>query len=302
MEFRQLQYFVAMYEEGSVTRAARRLNIVQPAISLQLAKLEDQLGCPLFLRTPKGLVPTQSGHEAYRLFLPILRAIDDARQELTASRDTVKGHVAAGVVASVAHNALSETLVSFTAKYADVTLRTTDGYTRELLEMLRIGQLDLVVINASRKRSDYEQTELVSEDLMLISGAKSQLPAGSVRLDTIDQRKLVIPSARHGLRMILEEVASQQGISLTPRFEFDEIGTIENFIISTDYVAILPPIAVANALRSRLLRCTPIFPQIARQIACVHHAARPLSRAATVFVDELRDRLVTVQRELRLLE
>lgn len=108
MELRSLQYFVAMYEEGSVSRAARRLNIVQPAMSHQLANLEDELGHPLFQRTPKGLIPTNAEHEAYRLFLPILRSVEAARQELSASRNTAQGHVAVGVVASVAYDALSE--------------------------------------------------------------------------------------------------------------------------------------------------------------------------------------------------
>src|SRR5690606_26543869 len=111
MELRQLQYFVAMYEEGSVTRASRRLNIVQPAISQQLAKLEEELGTSLFNRTPRGITPTPTGDDAYRHFLPILHELERARQELSADNDSVKGHVSIGVVASVAHHALSDTLI-----------------------------------------------------------------------------------------------------------------------------------------------------------------------------------------------
>jgi DNA-binding transcriptional LysR family regulator len=65
MDLRQLNYFLCLYEEGSVTHAARRLNIVQPALSMQLAKLEEELGQRLFDRGAQGLRPTADGHRAY---------------------------------------------------------------------------------------------------------------------------------------------------------------------------------------------------------------------------------------------
>ena len=58
MDFRQISYFVALYEEGSVTRAAQRLNVVQPAVSMQIAKLERDLNQKLFERLSKAMVPT----------------------------------------------------------------------------------------------------------------------------------------------------------------------------------------------------------------------------------------------------
>ena len=58
MEFRQINYFIALFEEGTVTRAAHRLNIVQPALSMQIGKLEELLGQQLFERTKQGIVPT----------------------------------------------------------------------------------------------------------------------------------------------------------------------------------------------------------------------------------------------------
>ena len=75
MELRQLHYFVAVYEEGSITQAAHRLNIVQPAVSQQLAKLEGELGGTLFQRTSKGLKPTYLGENAYRLFRPLVQGL-----------------------------------------------------------------------------------------------------------------------------------------------------------------------------------------------------------------------------------
>src|SRR5688500_3770928 len=78
LDLRQLQYFFCIYEEGSVTRAARKLHVVQPAISMQLQKLESQMGFPLFERTPQGVVPTPEGKAIYELYQPILLDFQDA--------------------------------------------------------------------------------------------------------------------------------------------------------------------------------------------------------------------------------
>ena len=68
MDLRQIQYFIALFEDGSVTRAAKRLNIVQPALSMQIAKLEDELHQQLFERNAHGMAPTAAGRLMYRLF------------------------------------------------------------------------------------------------------------------------------------------------------------------------------------------------------------------------------------------
>jgi LysR family transcriptional regulator, nitrogen assimilation regulatory protein len=73
MDLRQISYFVALFEEGSVTRAARRVNVVQPALSMQIAKLELELEQKLFERLPKKMEPTAATRMLYRLAQPILR-------------------------------------------------------------------------------------------------------------------------------------------------------------------------------------------------------------------------------------
>ena len=71
LDLRQIQYFVCLYEERSVTRAARRLNVVQPALSMQINRLEKRLGTDLFERTARGMIPTSAGETMYRIYLPI---------------------------------------------------------------------------------------------------------------------------------------------------------------------------------------------------------------------------------------
>jgi len=102
MDLRQISYFVALFEEGSVTRAARRVNVVQPALSMQIAKLERELEQKLFERLPKTMAPTAAGRTLYRLAQPILRDLAQARAHMKQLCSTISGRVTIGVLSSLA--------------------------------------------------------------------------------------------------------------------------------------------------------------------------------------------------------
>jgi len=287
-----MQYLVSLYEEGTVTRAAKRLNVVQPAISMQLSKLEEEFGQHLFSRTPKGMIPTPAGHEAYRRFLPILRDLADARQQLAAMRGEIVGHISLGVIASVSNNALSECIASFHEKHPRVTVHATGGYTISLMEMVRSGELDLAVINRPGGRMRLTSVEIVSEELFLICAARTHLPRqGAFSIEDISKMNLIMPSRRHGLRTIIDDVANEAGLRLTPSMEFDELQAIEDFISMTDFVTILPPITVHRALKAGLLKNHPIRPTVTRRIVCVHNPQRPVTQAAKLLIAEFQGRM-----------
>src|ERR1700692_3763353 len=86
MDLRQIEYFVALYDERSITKAARRLNVVQPALSMQISRLERTFKTKLFERTSRGVGPTDIGHSYYGLCQKILRDVYDAQRYLRAAR------------------------------------------------------------------------------------------------------------------------------------------------------------------------------------------------------------------------
>lgn len=289
MELRQILYFIAMVEEGSVTQAARRLNIVQPAISQQLSKLEAELGQKLFHRIPKGVVPTEAGHEAYRLLRPIVQNLEFARQQLSIQKGAVKGHLSIGVVSSITNNTLPDTLLAFSSAYPDVTIRATGGYTPDLLDMLKNAQLDMAIVNSPPKAGGFDQVEILQENFALICATEQ---AGRfqdpIRLDDLDLGKLVLPSLRHGLRGIIESECAAHQVRLRPHLEIDEIKVMEDFVRSSDFVTLLPPIAVNRSLIEGSLVSFGVHPRITRRIVCATSPSRPLSEPAKLFIDTLR--------------
>jgi len=184
MDFRQLRYFVAVYEEGHVGRAAERLSLSQPALSQQIRQLEHSLDVSLFERTSKRLLPTLAAHTLYNHALPLLEGMQRARDALRNFRGESVRTLAIGV------------------------LQTVLNLVPQLLEQLRKAQPHLVV-------QIFELSGLEIER-RLLNGALdigiSFLPAHQPGLHSLllyeDELQLVIPAA-HPLREFKKVSVSQ---------------------------------------------------------------------------------------------
>ncbi len=139
MDLRQITYFIALFEEGSVTRAAQRVNVVQPALSMQIAKLERELEQKLFDRTPRAMELTAAGRTLHRLVQPILRDLSLAREQMARlSRTAISGRVTIGVLSSLAGSVVPRVLARFAAAYPDVEVSMADGYSSTFIDL--VGQ------------------------------------------------------------------------------------------------------------------------------------------------------------------
>ncbi len=286
MDFRQIQYFACLFEEGSVTRAARRLNIVQPALSMQITKLEGALGQKLFERSAHGMIPTSTAHTMYRLYLPILRDFAHAGEQMLRLEGRMSGRVRIGLIASVTNSVLSETLAAFSANYPDVEVSVADGYSATSIDWVTAGQLDVALINRPRRKLVLDVQHVLDEEMVLVAGATTTLPLPTpVSLKSLPELKLVIPSHRHGLRGVIEASARAEDINFAPRLEIDSLVPIAELVAATDFVTVLPSIAVHRHLREGTLRAYPIVaPRIAREIVAISHPRRPPSPAAAELV------------------
>ena len=143
MDLRQISYFAALFEEGSVTRAAQRVHVVQPALSMQIAKLERELDQKLFERTPKAMAPTAAARTLYRLVQPILRDLALAREQMARLSTAISGRVTIGVLSSLASSVVPNVLSRFAIAYPDVEVSMADGYSTTFIDWVNSGKLDL---------------------------------------------------------------------------------------------------------------------------------------------------------------
>jgi len=298
MDFRRLSYFISLYEEGSITRAARRLHVVQPAVSMQIAKLEATVGQKLFERNSRGMTPTAAGRAMYAIYLPILRDLAGARQSMEALTGEVSGPVSVGVVFSMSERVLLPAIRSFSERYPGVRLSIVEGYTTTLVEWVSAAKVDFAIVIRPTRKVTLAAEHIVSGEFILASNArlKTAVPA-TIGFKSLAKLKLVLPSRLHHLRTILDEHAGIAGIDLAPKMELDSINAIADLVAATDYFTVLPTTTLHNSLAAGLLRSHQIVsPKVARDLIAVHHPRRPLSAAAVALKDMLRKQLIQISR------
>lgn len=292
MEFRQIQYFIALYEDGSVTRAARRLHIVQSALSMQMGKLEAEVGQRLFVRTPQGMQPTPEGRRLYSLFLPVVTGYQRAREQLVEATGELSGEVRFGMIATIAQGVLVDAILEFSPAHPKVELSMTDGFSGDLIDAVALGQLDAAVINKPRRALTLKSETIADEDLLLVMGsAHADVPA-SLSFSGMSALKLVFPTRRHGLRGIIESFAEAEDVHLSPSLEIDSISAILKLVRESDFCTLLPHVAVRGLLEREEVKVHRfVSPRLRRQIVAVTDPSRPLNPAAVAFLAVLRRHL-----------
>jgi DNA-binding transcriptional LysR family regulator len=291
MDFRQIHYFIALYEEGTVTRAAHRLNIVQPALSMQIGKLEEDLGQRLFERTKQGMVPTAAGRQMYRLFMPMMRDFSNAWAQMRSSEGAIRGHVNIGLIASITEGVLVDVLSEFSSKYPEVEVSVADGYTSVLVERVTSGQLDAAIVNKPRRPLALDLEHIVDEEMVLITGPdfKTEVPDRlSLRELSALGLALVLPTRGHGLRLNIDNFAESEAIELAPKFEIDSLVATVKLVGQAQVATIVPRVAVHRQLSDGSLRAHTITsPRLVRRVVSVSHPRRPLSPAVRLFIQML---------------
>ena len=148
---RQLQYFVAAAEHGSVSKAAQELSISQSAVTEALKHLEADLGVRLFDRHPRGLTTTQNGHQFLRHAADILAGVQGARQAFEA-RAALSGRLHLGVTSLMAGYVLSDLLAKYRRANPEVELTATEDSGEYLEHLLIGGELDVAVMVVTNLR------------------------------------------------------------------------------------------------------------------------------------------------------
>jgi LysR family nitrogen assimilation transcriptional regulator len=287
MDLKQMQYFLCLAQEGSVTRAARQLNIVQPALSMQIAKLEKSLGRQLFDRASRGMWLTPAGEALAQRIAPIMTDIDRVRDEMAQFDGKVSGRVSIGMITSAAQSTLPASSAMIAARYPEIHLLVCEGYSETMLEWVTAGQLDIAIVNTPTLRPLATARPILDEEMLLAHGAGSRLKLPKVvAFDRLEGLDLVIPSRRHGLRRILDDAAAEAGFSLKPRLEIDTLSAICEVVATTDLLTVLPGIVLQSTLSAGRIRARRLRnPSIVRSVAWVTNPRRSVSAAMSAVME-----------------
>lgn len=284
MDIRQLRYFVAIAEQGSLSAAAQALDIAQPSLSQQVIKLERQLGLSLLARSSRGVALTDDGRLLLDHARSILSAVERCMADMNEAGGRVRGPVAFGMPPSISM-ALSVPLAeTVRLELPGVRLQAIEAMSGYIRSWLAEGRVDLAFLFDLDGLRGCEVSHLLDEDLFFLS-APDAWPAGlprggEVPLAMLAELELVLPTPSHGLRRLVEAQARACGLSLNVVVEMDAMTQIKELVARGSGYTILAPAAAHDFVaRGDLLRARIVEPVVSRPVYLVRNSARPPSRA-----------------------
>lgn len=288
MELRQLEYFVAVAEEGNFTRAAARVHVAQPAVSAQIARLERELGLPLFDRTRRAVRLTAAGEAVLPHARAALAAVADARTAVEELGDLVRGAVRIGTV--TAHNVdMPALLAAFHAAHpaVEITLGTEDS--DALIDGVQSGRLDLAIASVGPGEVPAGlAVEVITDEAIQAVVGRGDLWWGRTRasLSALAARPLIALPVGTGIRRRLDEACTSAGVAARIAFEAGTPVELADLAARGLGVAIVPE----SVSRSRDdVHPVAITPQLRGRLVLAWRASGPMSPAARVLVGMARE-------------
>ncbi|WP_339854959.1 LysR substrate-binding domain-containing protein [uncultured Nisaea sp.] len=290
MDLRQLRTFLHVAELGSLSHAAERLHIAQPALGRQIRLLEEDLGVALFTRHGRGMALTSAGRILTDRASAILRLVEDTRAEVSAEQDAVKGAVCLGVPPTIGEVIAGRMAERFLRDYPEVTLRIVPAFSGYLLDMIQRGEADLAVMYETGATSHIRTEPLIEETLYLIGPPSSDLDITSpVPFPDLADLSMILPGSRHGLRNLLENAAGREGIALRVSVEADALQTLKELVARGLGYTVLPLAAVHADITAGTLRAAPIArPALTRKMVLTRSIVRPDTNAVRIFASTLK--------------
>ncbi len=278
MEIHQLRYFLAVAETASFTRAAKFCHVSQPSLSIQLAKLEAELGGALLERGRKGARLTQRGERFKPRASEVLSQLELARQELGDLDGLKAGRVGLGCLPTTGAFVLPPLLKAYRQAYPGVQVVLREDSSPGLRQALLDGEVDLAIVDEAGLGVGIGSAPLLVEPLLLALPSKHRLAKrSSVRFGELAAEAWVLMKPGHGFRVIVNRLFADLGMVPKVVFESDEIATVQALIAAGMGISLVPRMVKRSGLA--YARIAPVQPT--RSLALAWRSGAALSAAAT---------------------
>jgi DNA-binding transcriptional LysR family regulator len=298
MDIRSLRYFLSVIRTGSVGAAAAENFVTQPAVSLQLKKLETEAGQKLFARRGRRLVPTAAGLALAARAEEVVGSLDALHAELRGLNQLEHGHLRMGNTDAASVYVLPEVYRAFHRAYPGVRIEITIGDTRHLLDALSAARIELATVTLPVEGSGLEVRSIYREDLVPV--ARPDHPLASKRRvslhDLAEEGIIAYPSGSTTRRMI-DAVFDAHRVAARARMEISSPEAMKRLAQAGLGVAILPrPVVAAEIGRKALKVITISGVRFEREIGIVHRGVESLSPAGRVFLQMVEKRFGKSQK------
>lgn len=276
---------------GSLSHAARELFVSQPAVSQSMHRLEDFLGCTLFTRTSRGITLTSEGRMLYSYADKAVSLISAAEDKLNRMRTLQSGGLMIGASDTLCQFFLLPYLEKFHSQYPEVQLQVTNRTTPETVELLKIGKVDIALVNLPIEDSALSVRECLQvHDVFVASERFAHLKDQQVTLEALSREPLVLLEQASNSRKYLDDFCGLSGITLHPEIELGAHSLLVEFARIGLGIACVTREFAADALKQgTLFELTLEKPMPPRAIGLISLEGVPLSAAADRFIQIVLD-------------
>jgi LysR family transcriptional regulator, nitrogen assimilation regulatory protein len=282
MEISQLRTLIHVAELGSLSKASDRLRVAQPALSRQIRLLEEELGTRLFDRHGRGMIVTERGEDVLKHATRVMAELEEIRAAASEGDAPLRGHVSIGMPPTAA-DVLTEILVAaFREAHPEATLRIVSAYSGYLLDWMHRGEIDAAILYDPKSARTLRTQPLLEEILFLIAPADAGLSLDvPVDFGVLENERLLLPSAGHALRALLDKCADDRGFRLHVPVEADSYAALKTLVLNGHGSTILQKAPIHHELALGQLCAAPLInPVLKRRLIMSYPTDRPVPRLA----------------------
>ena len=256
MNLQQLTTFCTVLAEGSMTAAAEKLFLTQPAVSQQIRNLEDETGVNLLVRGVRQVKPTLQGQILYDYAKRILHLTQQAQVAIQTMSQEVTGHLRVGTLNSIGLYLVSPNIGMFLKHNSKLKIKLVYGTGEKIISDMRNNLVDVVILPDLKTEygiefPDFEKRFLFRDEFWLVgSGRDTSLPS-SVEMRQLTSRPVIAFTDRYpGFRAMIDRKTQELRMDVQPAFETDNVGTLKRVIESGLGWGFLPSHAIRKQVRA----------------------------------------------------
>ena len=283
MEFRVLQYFLAVTREGNISAAAQSLNLSQPSLSRQLKDLEDELGAKLFIRGNRRIELTEEGLILRKRAGEIMQLVELTESEISEVKNNISGTLSIGAGESLSMHRITGVFRRLKENYPDIRLNVVSGDTEDLQDRLDRGLLDFALIFTDFDRNAYHHLTLEENEIFGVIMRRDDALAEKEYITVKDlYDKPLIVSRANGLDIFSGSQARKLQVAATYNLLYNASLMVEDGIgvaISFD--------GLVDTSENSSLCFRPLYPEISVSPSLIWKRHQKLSIISQLFIKQL---------------
>jgi LysR family nitrogen assimilation transcriptional regulator len=297
IDLKQIRCFVAAFEEGSFSMAAKREHCTQPGLSVYIQRLEAMLSHRLFERQARGVKPTVAGTHFYTSCTDVLKTVRLAKQRMVDLAGSVAATIEVGVSPSLLKGVLTKSLPDYVSTHPYVDVRVAEAYSGTLTDWVVSGDVEAAIVTKPPANLGLDTSHFFRDRLVLARRGSGKRPRkrGTARLRSLkelSEMKLILPSRRHNLRQLIEGAVRLNATGCGKILEIDGMLATFEMIRQSDWATVVASVAVMDEVRQGSLIADDLYePELWLDFYLVRTKNRVLSVACQEFLNSLRMRL-----------